>query len=347
MTKSSCVCLVLLFLLGCVPAPVVAVPAPVLVLPVQLPTIAPTSTLIIVTPTQAPIYTVERQKIRTIMENYGRVDEKYLSDAYWQRLSLAIDKYGPAQRILTLEFHGDTYNMGSFYIMTPESFETQMRYLLDNDYHFVTGPELVGFLEGWLRLPARSIILTTDSGSGSVNSFARITALFSKLEAEYGVSPHLNSFIWTQDMTPDENYKCPNDSCWQFYRDAVQTGFFTFGTHTETHRDFGTLTYQDTNWDIGESIEEIQDALGLTVYSLSWPFEVCTPYSELMTSLGIRYAFGGYTRDRNQLFAYTADNMSLCLPRLFPPNPNGLSGRPVGLTLEQMLQEATQNVPLK
>jgi len=326
-----------------------------LVLPAQLPTVTPTSlpTIIFIptlapTSTTVPVFTVERQKIRTIMETYGRIDEKYLSDVYWQRLATAIEEYGPAQRILTLEFHGDTYSMADgHYAMTPEQFETQMRYLLDNNHHFVTGAEMVGFLEGWLQLPSRSIILTTDSGQGSVNSFARITALFTKLEAEYGVSPHMNSFIWTQGMTPAENYKCSNDSCWQFFRAAVQSGYFTFGTHTETHRDFSQLTDEDATWDINESQQEIHDALGLNVYSLSWPFEACSSNSDLIASLGIKYAFGGSTRDLKQLFSYTGDNMALCLPRLFPPNPNGTSGRPGGLTLEQMLQEAAQDVPLK
>jgi hypothetical protein len=283
------------------------------------------------------------------MEEYGRVDEKYLSDAYWERLARAIENYGAANRVLTLEFHGDTYGIGDeLYVMTPEQFEIQMRYLLENDYHFVTGPEMLGFLEGWLKLPARAIILTTDSGQGSFGSYSRISALFAKLELEYGVSPHMNSFIWTQAMTSAENYKCPNDSCWQFYRDALQTGYYTFGTHTETHSDLGIVSNLYITWDINESIREIYESLGLKVYSLAWPFEACSPNTSLISSLGIKYAFGGWTRARNQLFSYTGDNTPLCLPRLFPPNPDGYSGRPMGMTLAQMLEESMLgNFPLK
>jgi len=313
-----------------------------------VPTVVPTATLMptaipttIPTATATPVFTAERQKIQAIMEAYGNVDEKDLTDAYWQKLSDQISKYGEAKRILTLEYHGDNYNMyNGAYSMDPAEFETQMRYLLANDYHFVTGPELVGYLEGWLALPARSIILTSDSGAASNLSIPRISALFKGLEAQYGITPHMISFIWTASMDPKESNWCKNDACWQFFRDALNTGYFTFGTHTETHRDFSTLIDADTTWDLQTSMKAIHDNLGINVYGISWPFEACSTNPKLIANLGFKFALGGYSRDRNQLFTYANDNEPLCLPRLFPPNPDGLSGRPGGMTLEQMLDEA-------
>ncbi len=307
--------------------------------------IPPTQTL---APTSTPVPEAQ-QKIRAIMEAYGQVDEKYLTEAYWAKMEADLAFQGPANRILTLEFHGDNYNMydGS-YSMTPESFYSQMEYLMANNYHFVTGPETLGFLEGWLPLPARSVILTTDSGGGgSLASFPRIIADFQALEAQYGYTPHMQSFIWTFAMEPKNSIRCKDDICWNSFRVYRDSGYFTFGSHTETHADFSTFDRSTTTWDLTTNITRIHDELGLNVYSLTWPFEVCSPYADIVRQVGIKFAFGGNTRGLKQNFTYFQDPSPLCLPRLFPPNPDGYSGRPRGQSLEDMLSSAELINPLK
>lgn len=310
-------------------------------------TVQPTETLV---PTATPAPESEaQQKIRAIMEAYGKVDEKYLTEAYWTKMAADIKVQGPANRILTLEFHGDNYNMyDGNYSMTPESFYSQMEYLMANNYHFVTGPETLGFLEGWLPLPARSVILTTDSGGGgSLASFPRIIADFQTLEAKYGYTPHLQSFIWTFAMEPKNSVRCKDDICWNSFRVYRDSGYFTFGSHTETHADFSTFDRETTTWDLKTNVGRIHDELGLNVYSLTWPFEVCSPYPDLVRQAGIKFAFGGNTRGLKQNFTYFQDPSPFCLPRLFPPNPDGYSGRPRGQSLEDMLSSAELLNPLK
>jgi len=309
----------------------------------------PTETLV---PTAAPSPTSvpeELQKLRSIMNKYGQVDEYYLSASYWERLEDNISKYGKARRIVPLEFHGDNYSMfDSSYEMNPARFEVMMRYLLDNDYHFVTGPELVGFLEGWLDLPSRSIILTTDSGGASLKSFSRIIPLFQQLEKEYGVRPYMLSFIWTHGMLEEETVGCIHNQCWEAFRTARDSGYFTIGSHTQTHRHFDELTLADTVWDLTVSSDKIRDNLGLTVYGITWPFENCSPFLEKLDEMGYEFAFGGCTRMMEKMYVYEDDNMPLCLPRMFPPNTDGYSGRPSGLTLEQMLLKAeSEHKPLE
>ncbi len=319
---------------------------------IEVASIAPTE---IPTPTEVPLPTPvptnvvpeKVMKIRAIMEEYGKVDEKYLTESYWAQLDSMVEKYGPAQRIVPFEFHGDNYNFEGACNMTPEKFEELMRYLLDNEVHFVTGPELVGFLEGWLELPARSIILTSDSGRSSKGSFSRIIPLFQKLEAEYGVSPHMMSFIWTNGMTEEETIACKDDACWQMFREVRDSGFFTIGSHTETHRSFGDLGLKDSAWDLREASGKIFLNLGLRVYGITWPFEVCSPFDPMLENLGYKFAFGGWTRQTNMLYVYANDNMPLCLPRLFAPNTDGYSSRPTGMTIDDLISTAMQDVPLK
>lgn len=350
-------CIVFFFLASCssnVQKEVLAVSEPTAmsttVKPTELiatPTVKPVLVSTVTSEPTEPAYALQRQKIAAIMEGYNRFDEYQVSDQYWERIASGISKYGVADRILTLEYHGDDYNMyDGAYSMTTEQFEIQMRYLLENEYHFVTGPEIVGFIDGWLELPARSIILTTDSGATSKDSIPRIVALFTQLEAEYGYAPHMNSYIWTQAMTVEENSWCKNDFCWQFFRDALESGYFSFGSHTETHRDFLELTIDDVKWDLETSATEIKEAMGINVYGISWPFESCSEELALLDTLGYDYALGGWTRETVKLFAYRNDDLPYCLPRVFPPNPDGVSRRPDGKTLIEMLETAEKDVPL-
>lgn len=309
--------------------------------------VLPTSTLVptaTVEPTQIPSPTPipeAQQKIRAIMEAYGKVDEKYLTQAYWSKMASDIADYGPAKRIVTLEFHGDNYSMyGGAYSMTPDSFTEQMDYLMKNNFHFATGPETVGFIEGWLQLPARTVILTSDSSGKSImESFPRILQLFKSLEAKYGYSPHFQSYIWTLGMDDDPK-GFPKGYIWAKYAEYRDSGYFTFGSHTESHGDFSKFTLQQTKADLETNMQKISLNLGLHIYAITWPFEACSPYPQLLTDLGIKYAYGGWTRSLTQLFTYQNDNMPLCLPRLFPPNPDGGSGRPTGKTLQDLLSSA-------
>ncbi len=294
-----------------------------------------------VTATAIPVYSDQREKIRKIMDDYGLVQEYYLSDVYWKKMHERVGKYGKANGITALEFHGDSYNMiKGMYAMTPESFHNQMVYLMENDFHFVTVHELKGYLEGWLDLPKKSIILTSDSGFSSQNSFSRITEEFLKLEKEYGYKPHMQSYIWTQFMEPEEHEdgRCKDSACWEFFRTAVKTGFFTFGTHSQYHVDFSLVNEEYTKWDLLTSQEKIYHNLGLRVYALTWPFEACSPYESLLKKLGITIGFGGWTKPIDLAYVEKGDEQALCLPRSFPPNPEGISARPSGKTLEEMMK---------
>lgn len=322
--------------------------SPVLPVPPQFVTETAVSTIAPSTLTAAPTAIPEaQQKIRAIMEAYGHVDEKYLTEAYWAKMDVDITSQGPANRCLALEFHGDNYSFyDGTYSMTPESFMKQMTYLMENNYHFVTGPEEVGFLEGWLQLPARCIILTTDSGAGSIHSMPRIIEDFKLLEDQYGYTPHMQSFIWTFGMTAEESERCYDNFCWSEFQKYLASGYFTFGSHSQRHADFSTFSRQETIWDLSTNIEKIKTNLGVQVYGITWPLEACSPYSDILTGLGFKYAYGGWTRGLAQGFTYVQDDMPLCLPRLFPPNPDGYSGRPSGKTLEEMLQDAFHSSPL-
>jgi len=293
------------------------------------------------TPTPAPEFESQRQRVRILMEKYGDVQEYYLSDDYWELLYQRIEKFGVAEKITAFELHGNDYNMyNGGYSLGPEGFYSQIDYLMRNEYHFVTVHELQGFLEGWLDLPKRSIILTSDSGNPSKESNLSIIEQFSELTAKYGYRPHIQSYIWTFNMTAEESSKCKNDACWESFRNAMNSGFFTFGTHSESHHEFGLETGEFLYRDLKQSLDEIYENMGIQVYAITWPHESCSKETEILSDLGITIGFGGLSKPERDSFVYKEDAMNLCLPRLFPPNGGSAhseSSRPYGFTLQDIL----------
>lgn len=306
--------------------------------PNPTPTPVPTQT-----PTLTSVWNSEINGIRSIMQDYGFVEEYYLTEEYWSTLHNRIEEFGVAERMVALEYHGNSYTFfDGAYSLDPDAFYKQMQYLMENNYHFVTIHELKGFLEGWLDLPKRSIILTTDSGAASKASFESITAQFRELESIYGYKPHMQSYIWTKHMTAAENSECQNNACWEIFLRAKETGYFTFGTHSETHPQFEFMSVDFLKEDLGISITKIRENTSLNVYAITWPHESCAWDLVALDEIGIDIGFGGLSKYTSDAFVYKNDAMYNCLPRLFPPNGGGFSSRPLGFTLEDMVLSAAR-----
>ena len=313
----------------------------------QLPTstdtnVPPTSTDTSQPPTPTPTATLAlpngtaREQIYARMQAYGDVQEAYLSDAYWQQLEARLARCGSAQDILTLEYHGDSYTMyDGRYSMNPQAFRAQVAYLMQQDYHFATLHEVEGFVQGWLELPRCSVILTTDVSDEHAASLLSIASTFADLEAEYGYVPHMIAFIWTGAM---ESGVCWGGGCWEDLNEALESGYFTFGTHSYSHQDFGQITPAEQAEDLQRSIGDMQAEMGLTPYALAWPFETCSAFPDSISALGITLAWGGVTKPMERNFTSWLDPRPLCLPRMLPPNIEGISMRPPGYTLQQMLE---------
>ena len=315
-------------------------PTPEIQLPVE-----PTAP--VATPTDLPSPTPDAiqnlpepwSRIQQRMQSYGQGQEDYLSPDYRQSLTQAIAGQGEAGQILSLELHGDNYSMfEDRYSLTPEIFYSQVETLLTEGYHFATIHEVEGFVYGWFPLPAKTIILTTDISSQTVNSLYSIAQTFTVLEQQFGVKPHMIVYPWTGDMLERPGIACDGDSCWQALRDARDSGYFTFGSHSQTHPDFSTVGFEQLETDWMTSRQAMLNNLGLNVYSLAWPFEVCSQDAQAMLNMGFTIGWGGVTKSIAQNYTFWQDPAPLCLPRMFPPAISGVSMRPEGLTWQQMLE---------
>ncbi len=311
-------------------------------LEIQLPVESTATETILPSPTPNALENLPEpwNSILARMQSYWQIQEDYLSPEYRSRLEAAIAAQGQASQILSLELHGDNYTMfEGQYSLTPGIFYSQVEYLLSQGYHFATIHEVEGFLYGWFPLPVKTVILTTDISSQTVNSLSSITLTFTQLQEQYGVKPHMIVYPWAGDMLERPGIACDGDSCWQALRDARDSGFFTFGSHSQTHPDFSTVGFEQLETDWLTSRQAMNNNVGLNVYSLAWPFEVCSQDAQAMLDMGFTVGWGGVTKPIDQNYPAWQDTAPLCLPRMFPPAISGISMRPYGLNWEQMLGE--------
>jgi len=283
------------------------------------------------TPTQLPSATPLPSATTDPAALTATAEYAALSPRDQRRFSL-IQKYGTATRALPLEFHGDLYwFFNGAYSMDPTTFTWLMTWFQKNDVWAVSAEELLGFLDGTLQLPARSVILTTDSGASSVDSLQRMIPVLQD------TGMHFISFIWTMQMLPEETSGCPDNLCWDTFNFARESGVYSFGTHTEYHLPLAEKDEDFGMKDVAQSIEEIKTNLGISPQVLSWPLESCPTWGFKLADLGIRAAFGGRSRPLEECSVYTQDPLPYCLPRLFPPNrQDRLSARPVGMSIEDL-----------
>jgi len=255
-----------------------------------------------------------------------------------ERLRL-IKKYGPATRVPALEFHGDNYYFyDGAYCMNPSTFKYLMTLLQENEVWAATSDEVVAYIQGHLELPARSIILTTDSGNVSHTSLERMIPVLQ----ETGM--HFISLIWTRFMQANESVLCQGDTCWNGFREAKDSGVFSFGSHSETHRDLALLSPEEGLIDMLDSKKEIEDMLGITPQLISWPFESVPSWAPILANHGYVGSFAGGGSRKTMLENVILPNepSPWDLPRLLPPNIGSLtSGRPGGKTMQEMLEMFT------
>jgi hypothetical protein len=312
-----------------IPLPTATItPRPTLTIP---PTLTPT---IIPTPTSTPI-----------PDPSTWTKEQALANHEAERLAY-LQEQGSAQSIPALEYHGDDYRMtigGGVIELDPEGFESQMAWFHENHVHAVTGEELRQWLSGNLELPARSVILTFDLGGHSSQfSVPRVLNVFRKYQM-FGLFTIYHPSNPSEGMDAGSTY-CPDDRCWEAFRIAYNSGYATIGTHTITHRDFAQVDEKEGMAEIQNSINIIEEKIGngCKVFSLTWPLESVPAWAKNLKSIGIDLAFGGYTYPilENAVWQNKPDDWYK-LPRILPPGSNGISGRPSGKTLEEIMKMYT------
>ena len=319
--------LVLLLLTSCVQPTPLPTPSPTATLPpTATPTFLPTPTATLL-PSPTPNLDPATWTKEEVLAHHETERQAYL------------EEQGAALSIPALEYHGDDYRMtiaGGVIELAPEGFEAQMAWFHANHVHAVTGEELRSWLNGDIELPARSVILTFDLGDGTSQvKVPRMIEVFRKYQM-FGIFT-----LYHGRMDAGTTVNCPDERCWDAFRISYLSGYTTIGTHTITHRDFSKVDEKEGLVEIAESKRIIEEKIGngCEVFILTWPLEAVPSWAREIKSIGIDIAFGGYTYPilQNAVWKDKPEDW-FKLPRILPPNSNGISGRPGGKTLEEIMK---------
>ncbi|WP_299871905.1 polysaccharide deacetylase family protein [uncultured Cocleimonas sp.] len=156
--------------------------------------------------------------------------------------------------------------------VSPEMFEKQLRYLIDNDWQFFTMSELVSKKD---QLPEKSIAITFDDGYQ--DNISNALPLLKKYKAKatiYLVIDRHNR-EWSSKRKKKNNsgelMAEPKLSDEQV-KELLESGLIEIGSHTVTHDNLPTLSEKQKHEEIVCSKKKIEDLFGIKCHSFCYPF---------------------------------------------------------------------------
>lgn len=169
--------------------------------------------------------------------------------------------------------------------MTPEKFESQMKWLKDNGFTVIPLSEAVAYLQGKRdSLPTKAIVITADDGWKSV--YTHMLPIIKK----YNLSVTL--FIYPQTISEGNNAMT-----WEQLKELQDTGLFDIQSHTYDHPNFKQAkkrlsperyqTYVSNQ--LVRSKKILEEKMNKTIEFLAWPFGI---YNDALENAA---ANAGYT----------------------------------------------------
>jgi len=160
--------------------------------------------------------------------------------------------------------------------ITPEKFETQMKWLKANGYTFIPLKDLVTYLKGEkIVLPKKPIVITADDGWESVYHYMLPIA------KKYNIPVTL--FIY-----PSVISRHAHVLTWEQLKELQKTGLFDVECHTYWHPNFhdekktqSPASYERlVHVQLYRSREILENKLGKSITLLAWPYGVYDNYLE-------------------------------------------------------------------
>ena len=208
----------------------------------------------------------------------------------------------------------------SDYLITPEAFEEDIRYLKANGYTAIFTSELVSFVKNGTPLPEKSIIITLDDGF--YNNLTNVLPVLKK----YGFKATVNivgsysaEFSQNKDKNPAYAYLA-----WDDIAALAASGYIEIGSHTYDLHSLGSR--RGCSIRKGESPEKyklmlkndltrLQDALrencGITPRVFAYPYgEFCDEAREVLSESGFDAAYT--CREKINVITRDTDLYELC-----------------------------------
>jgi peptidoglycan/xylan/chitin deacetylase (PgdA/CDA1 family) len=179
-------------------------------------------------------------------------------------------------KIPILCYHNFSPTTPGYMNMTPEKFETEIKWLKDNGFTIVPLKEAVAYLQGQREsLPPKPVVITADDGWQSAYTYMY------PIVKKYQIPVTL--FIYPQTISEGKHAMT-----WAELKELQQTGFFDIQGHTYWHPNFkqekrklSTAAYQKlVKVQLVDSKAILENKMGTKITLLAWPYGIYDPYLE-------------------------------------------------------------------
>lgn len=152
---------------------------------------------------------------------------------------------------------GDSENAQQF-IVPPEDFERQMKYLYDNGFTSMTVVQLANYFDGTFVLPEKPIIITFDDGV--INQYENA------LPVLYKYNMTATFYIFPNPISKSVNYMT-----WEQLAEIDQAGM-EIGNHGWYHLYWDRISAEELDRELNLSKQTLEENLGHEIFSLAYPF---------------------------------------------------------------------------
>lgn len=167
-----------------------------------------------------------------------------------------IATYGPCYWVPILMYHHIDGKSGWLYI-DPQTFASQMDYLVGKGYTSVTLAEVVNYLSSG-QVPAKIVAITFDDGYRDIFSNAYSILRSKNIKATV--------FLITQLMEGSDYLT------WEQVREMAGSGLITLGDHTLSHRSLASLPEDQIKDEIFSSKRIIEEKTGVKTTVFAYPY---------------------------------------------------------------------------
>lgn len=202
-----------------------------------------------------------------------------------------------------LVYHVLNPTIPSSMTITPERFESQVKWLKDNGYTVIPLKQLVSYLQDKnVVLPAKPIVITADDGWKSDYTYMYPIA------RKYNIP--ITLFIYPGTISQGKNALT-----WDQLKELMKTGLFDVQDHTFTHPNFKQTKKhmsQDAyekfvHRELFDSKKVLEDKLGIKIDFLAYPYGIYDSYLEQQAvKAGYTMAFSIDFRNASRIYRPTA-----------------------------------------
>lgn len=206
---------------------------------------------------------------------------------------------GSSINIPVLCYHNLSPTNKNSMTMTPEKFESQIKWLKDNGFNIIPLKMAAEYLQGKRSsLPEKAIVITDDDGWESVYKYLY------PIVKKYNIPVTL--FIYPGAISEGKH-----TLSWDQVKELQQTGLFDIQGHTFTHPNFKQEKKHRSadnyaafvQHELAGSKKALEDKLNTKILYLAWPFGIYDAYLESQAAkAGYEMAFTIDYRAANKTF---------------------------------------------